>query len=330
MRFRHLALQMVKYTFVAWFVISLNFVLPRLVPGDPLIHLLGEADYYYLLLAEPAALEALREKYGLGDPLVQQYGSYLASSLRGDFGYSYQFARPVLELVLFRLRWTLLLVVPAVALGALLGGYLGAKAGWDRESAVGRHLTAVFILINSIPPYGLALLLLSLLAFWLGVLPVGGMQTGGLTGWAYIWDIGLHLVLPLSILTLYKTAYHFLIMQSLLDCIRREEYVLTAAAKGLSQEKILWRHGLRNALLPYIATICMQFGYAVAGALMLEIVFSWDGMGTLVYQAVLSKDFPVLQLSFLVISFCVIAMNLLADFLYAVLDPRLRGAYVES
>ena len=158
----------------------------------------------------------------------------------------------------------------------------------------------------------------------LGWFPISGITSGGLTGFAKGLDILHHMALPLAVLVLYKTSSNYMLMKSTVSLIRQEDYVSTAISKGLSQGKVLSRHVLKNALCPYLTSICMQFGGMLAGSMMTEIVFSWKGMGTLIYDAVNAKDFPMLQTCFLLISICVVAFNLIADLLCLAVDPRVR------
>ncbi|MBN1370060.1 MAG: ABC transporter permease, partial [Dehalococcoidaceae bacterium] len=180
------------------------------------------------------------------------------------------------------------------------------------------------LLAYSVPHYWLAMLALFVFAYLLGWFPLGRAVSGGLVGFAYFTDVAWHMVLPLGVLTLSKAAYDHLIVRSSVVSIYGEDYILTAQARGLSGMAVLFKHGLRNALAPLVTVTAIQFGMLFSGALMVEVVFSWPGMGTLIYQAIGARDYPLLQYAFFIITVCVLAANLLADLVYRWLDPRMR------
>jgi len=309
-----------RYLIALFIIISLNFLLPRLMPGDPVMNIIGEEAYY----GSPEVLEELRAELGLDGPLYVQYGRYLVDIVRGDWGYSYLYRQPVLESTAMHLGWTLLLVLPAVLLGALIATVLGALAAWYRGSRRDAALSTGFLGAYAMPHYWLAMLALSIFSFQLGWFPLGKVSSGGSSGLPYLLDVGWHLVLPLAVLTVYKAAYDFLVVRNSLVSIYGEEYILMAQAKGLSPMAVLFKHALRNALAPLVTVTAIQFGMIMAGALLVEVVFSWPGMGTLIFDAIAARDYPVLQAAFLIIGVCVLAANLLADITCTWLDPRTR------
>ena len=289
-----------------------------------MLYILGEDDYYDFYYNNPEYLEQLCQEYDLDGSILHQFGLYWRNVLHLDFGTSYHYGRPVLDLILFRASWTLRLVLPAVLLAALLGVLLGLPAGWSPGRWGARLGTPVPTMLHTIPTYSLSIILLSIFAYRLGWLPLGGMVSGGKSGAAYVWDMLWHMTLPLIVLVLYRVSYDYLILRSSVREIREEPYITTAFSKGLSQRVVLFRHVLPNALLPYVTAVCLQFGAAVAGTMTMEVIYNWSGMGSLIYDAVNNRDFPVLQTAFLVIAVCTILANLLADVLYAAIDPRLR------
>lgn len=294
------------------------------MPGDPLIHLLGAENYYYLYSYQTETLEKLIAMYGLDKPLYVQYLNYISSVLKGDFGWSYHYGQPVFQVILFRLKWTLVLLLPAILIAGLLGSILGALAGWKKGHKIDSLFTFGFLFIYSVPSYCLGLVFLLVFAFYSGLFPLGGMagQTSrGLTG---LLDTLWHMCLPLTILVLHSTAYNYLIMRNAVVLIRREEYILTAISKGLKERRVLFNHIFKNALPPLVTVVALDFGFIVGGALLVEVVFSWQGMGTLIYDAVLSRDYPLLSGSLLVLTVCVILANALADLFYSIVDPRVR------
>jgi len=323
MRAAFLAKKMLEYLCILLIVVSLNFLLIHLMPGEPLLHILGDEDYYYLLYQHPDHLAALGAAYGLQEPLWVQYVQYVKSIGSLDFGTSFVQQGTVLEIILRHARWTLTLVLPAIVIAAVLGILLGGYAGWTRGGRIDTIFSFLSTALYTVPENSVAILLLVGFSYQLGWFPVGGIRSGQETGWGSGIDTVWHMLLPLSVLVLYKTVYNFFILKSSIVEIRREEYMTTAYAKGLSDFAVFWRHGLKNALLPYLTVLCLQFGHAVAGTMLLEVVFSWQGMGILVYQSVLAKDIPVLQGCFLLLSVGVLGFNFLADLLYVVWDPRI-------
>lgn len=323
MRSTFLAKKMLEYLCILLIVVSLNFLLIHLMPGEPLLHILGEEDYYYLLYQHPDHLAAVEAAYGLQEPLWVQYVQYVKSIGSLDFGTSFVQQGTVLEIILRHARWTLTLVLPAIVIAAVLGILLGGYAGWTRGGRIDAIFSFLSTALYTVPENSVAILLLVGFSYQLGWFPVGGIRSGQETGWGSGIDTVWHMLLPLSVLVLYKTVYNFFILKSSIVEIRREEYMTTAYAKGLSDFAVFWRHGLKNALLPYLTVLCLQFGHAVAGTMLLEVVFSWQGMGILVYQSVLAKDIPILQGCFLLLSVGVLGFNFLADLLYVVWDPRI-------
>ncbi|HOT06338.1 MAG TPA: ABC transporter permease [Methanotrichaceae archaeon] len=219
----------------------------------------------------------------------------------------------------------MVLLLPAIIFGAIFGGFFGSFAGWHRNSCIDSGLTSMLLFVYSMPHYWLAMLFVLVFAFHMGIFPLGGITRGGLDGLDKAFDILWHMVLPVSVLTLFGAAYNYFIMRGSVIQVMEEGFVLTARAKGLTERDVLFRHVLRNAMLPLLTVIALDFGFMVSGALLVEIVFSWGGMGTLIYDAVLARDYPLLHGSFLVIACCVLAANFLADVLYAAVDPRVRG-----
>jgi peptide/nickel transport system permease protein len=311
--------RLLRYVLVLLVIITINFLLPRVMPGDPLLTILGERASY-----DPEHLAELRARMGLDGPLWQQYLRYLGDLARGDLGYSFTFTRPVSEVMVGRIGWTLLLILPSVILGAAIGLVLGALAGWRRSSRLDLLLTAGSMFFHSVPHYWVAMLTLTALAFWAGWFPLGKATSGYMEGLAYWQDVAWHLVLPLGVVTLFKAAYDFAIVRNSVVTTAGEEHVLAAQARGTSTSAILVHHVLRNSLAPLVTITALQFGTVFAGTLLVEVVFSWPGMGTLIYDAVSGRDYPLLQATFLLIAACVIAFNFIADLLYAWLDPRVR------
>lgn len=303
-------------------VITVSFFMVRFMPGDPLQHLVGQEEYYYLMENDPAELERLAEKYGLNDPVGVQYLRYLENVIHMDFGIAYSNKQPVVENVLNCMSWTIMLSIPTWIVGGLLGGILGVIAGWKPGKLFDSIMTPIALFLNTVPSNCIAILALVVFAYNLRWVPIGGMTSGMTTGWARTVDILHHMALPLSILILFRVSGDFMLMKSSVSQIRREDYTTTARAKGLPERKVLFRHVMKNALLPYVTSMCMQMGSLLSGSMMIETIFGWKGMGQLFYNAVSNRDFPTAQLCFLISAFCVVTTNLVSDLIITVIDPR--------
>jgi peptide/nickel transport system permease protein len=310
----------VRYVFILFVIVSLNFFIPRWMPGDPLMNILGEEAYY----GSGEVLDELRVQLGLDGPWHLQYARYLKGLFTGDWGYSFLYRRPVAQTLVKHLGWTLLLVLPATLLGALVAAVLGAVAAWYRKSRLDVGLSSFFLFVYSMPSFWLAMVVLFLFGFRLDWFPLGKVSSGGLSGMAFVLDVVWHMALPLTVLTLSKVAYDFLIVRNAVVAVRGEDYVLTAYAKGLPPEVILFRHILRNALAPLVTITAIQFGALLSGALLVEVVFSWPGMGSLIYAAIGARDYPLLQSAFFIIALCMLVANFVADVLCTWLDPKTR------
>lgn len=309
---------------IVFCIITINFVLIRFMPGDPVVHIIGEDEYLRLAAEAPEVIERVRQEYGLDESIPVQYVTYLNKTLHLDFGNSYRTKLPVWETVLFRMRWTLLLTIPAIVLSAVLGGALGLGAGWKKGGALDTVVSPIMLLITTIPTNCMAILFLLFFAFRMGLFPISGITSGGLSGLAKAADILWHMALPLMVLVILRTAPYYMLMKSTVQSIRDEEYITVARSKGFSGRQVLRGHVLKNALCPYLTSVCMQFGHILGGSMLVEVVFSWKGMGTLIYDSVNTRDFPMLQTCFLFIGICVVTFNLLADILNLWIDPRTR------
>lgn len=315
----------VAYLATLWAVLTLNFFLPRLLPGDPLAALLDPENSEYVFDAEVRA--ALEAYYGLDRPLLQQYAAYLKGAVTGDLGRSIRLNRPVGELIGSHLPWTLLLTGTALGLASLIGVLGGAEAAWRRGSLADRLLTAASVVASNIPVYFVGMMLLILLGAELQWLPLAGGRTPFArydSPLAAAADIGKHLILPALTLTLALLGSKFLLVRNNMVGVLGEDFMLVARAKGLSPLRLKWGHALRNALLPFVAHLAAHAGMAITGAVFIETLFNYPGMGRLIFEAVGARDYPVLQGIFLIVATAVLSANLLADWLNARLDPRLE------
>ncbi|CCQ74023.1 ABC transporter permease [Magnetospira sp. QH-2] len=284
-----------------------------LMPGDP-IDLMVSADPN-LTPADAARLKAL---YGLDQPLLQRYGHWLSAALNGDFGYSRLFAKPVLEVLPDALSHTARLMVAALALSLLIGLPMGMWAATRPYSKLDYGVNLLAFAGISIPPFWLGLLLILVFAVFLGILPAGGIgHEGGWSGLSY-------LVLPVASLTIASIGGHTRYMRAAMIETLRADHVRTARAKGLSEQRVVLGHALRNALLPVATIVGMDFGMLFSGALITETIFAYPGMGRLIYDAVMGNDFNLALVTLLLATAMTLLGNLLADLAYMGLDPRIH------
>lgn len=303
-------------------IVTISFLLIHFMPGDPIISLVGQEEYYYLLENNPSELERIVEKYGLNDKLHVQFIKYLKSIAKLDFGIAYHNKRPVTENVLRACKNTLMLAIPAWIIGGILGCVLGTFAGWKPGGKFDRVSTPVFLLANTIPSNCLGLILLTIFSYKLRVFPINGMVSPGLFGIEKVKSMIHHMALPLIILIIFRTASNFMLMKSSVSQIRKEDYILTARSKGMGEKTVLFKHLLRNALIPYGTSFFIQMGYLLSGSMIIETIFGWKGMGLLMTEAVSKKDFPTAQLCFLIAAIGVVFGNLISDIFNQKIDPR--------
>jgi peptide/nickel transport system permease protein len=303
-------------------IILVNFLLFRAMPGSPERFLRNPN-------VTPALLQAQRERWGLDKPVIpDQLVAYVGASLRGDLGYSYVARGQTVVEVLSQRFWPTLLLFGLGEVIAIFGGLaLGAYTGWRRGGPVDHVGNGLSLLLYSTPYFLLGMALLLIFATWLGWFPTFGMVTAGATFASPVErlvDLGRHLVLPVATVALGLIGQYAIVMRSSIVETMSEEYVTTARAKGLSEGWVLRHHALPNALLPTVTLVAINLGYVVAGAITVEVVFNWPGLGTLTVEALSARDYPVLQGIFLLLSVSVVVANLAADMLYGRLDPRVR------
>lgn len=304
-------------------VLALNFTLIHAAPGDPAMVIAGEMGG-----ADEAAMASIRKAYGLDRSLPEQFVTYLGKSLQGDLGMSYAFNRPVVGLIADRLGPTVLLVMTALISAVVLGTLLGVWASRRPDSLASGAITVFSLIGYSMPAFWTGILLVILFGKVWPIMPIAGMRDVRLIGagsWAQMVDVAHHLVLPAITLGLiYLAQYSRLARTSMLEVLG-SDYIRTARAKGLSDGVVTFKHALRNALMPIVTIVGLQFGNLISGAVLVETVFSWPGMGTLALEAILGRDYPTLLGVLTFSALLVIAANLLTDLSYRWIDPRLRG-----
>jgi len=300
-------------------VVVLGFFLFRMIPGDPTVTMTRGRQ------VDAAQIAELRALHGYDRPILEQFGRYAVGLLHGDMGTSLFYRRTVAELIGERVGPTLLLVGTSTLIAVVLGLWLGIRGAWRRGSAFDRASTGVALVGWAMP------------AFWLGMLlsmvtgnlfPSGGMRFSSTPPgfWPQALDVAHHMVLPCVTLIAVVYAQYQLVMRSSLLEEMNADYLTTARAKGLRDDQVRRRHAVPNALLPTVTLVFLHLGLVVTGAITVETVFSWPGLGLLTYEALAGPDLPLLQGVFVVLAGSVIVMNVLADLLYQVLDPRVRAS----
>jgi len=310
------------------FVLVFNFLLFRVMPGDPAALLLrGSAAF------NPETVEQVREDLGLDQSLPRQFLTYLGDTATLNFGESF-FLRgaPVSGVIGDKIWPTVLLVGTSTIASAVIGLIIGIYGGWKRGSAFDVGSLGFTLFVYAMPEFWFGILVLMAFAGGVGIFPsifpTGGYETpaAGLTGLRHIVDVLNHMVLPFFVLTVAFLGEYAIIMRNSLIDILGDDFIQTARAKGVREKQILWRHAVPNALLPTMTLTLLSIGFVFGGAITIEFVFSWPGLGWLTVQAIDAKDFPLLQGLFLLFSAAVIVASLLADILYMYLDPRVRAA----
>ncbi len=300
-------------------LIIINFFLIHLAPGDPAHILAGQSgdEKYY---------EFIRAKFGLDRPLGTQLWIYLTSVLRGDFGYSLGYQQPVIAVIFERVPATLLLMLSAVTFSAVAGVVLGVEAARRKNTFPDRAINTFTLVGYSVPSFSVGHLLLIVFALYLGLFPAQNMSSAGqeLSGLDYWLDVLSHLVLPMMTLAIVYLAQVMRLTRTSMLNVLGENFITTARAKGLKEGRVIYGHALRNALLPVITLIGSDFGMLLSGAVLVETVFAWPGLGRLMIDSLAMRDYPVLMGLFLLMSTSVAVVNFITDLTYAVLDPRIN------
>jgi peptide/nickel transport system permease protein len=316
---------LITYVIALLIILTVNFFLPRTMPGDPLMAIYGDEA---LVQMTPQLKAELMERFALDQSLGEQFISYWAALFRGDLGYSYSYNAPVIQVIFGRLPWTLLLAGLALVLSTVFGILLGIESGWRRGRRFDGGTLSGMVALSGFPDFFLGILLLLLFAVTLKVLPLFGAESAysGLTGFEHLTDISKHLILPLAALVLARITGGYLLTRNTMIGVLKEPYILLARAKGLKPQEVKYRHAGRNSMLPVMTQTGIWMGLLVTGALFIEVVFAYPGIGLLIYDALTFRDYPVIQGVLLVSSLCVLGANFIIDLLYARVDPRVSHA----
>ena len=315
--------RLAKAILVVFAIVVMNFLLIRLTPGDPAMVIAGESG-----AADEKFLADLRHEFGLDRPLLIQLAVYVGHVAQGDLGFSYRQRQPVISLIAERLPPTLLLTGTAMALALTLGVTLGALAAMRAGSWSDSAITTSALIVFATPSFWIGLMAVLLFSIQLDWLPPYGMTSVGenLSGLPLLADIAQHLLLPATTLGLFFVAIYARLTRSAMLEVADLDYIRTARAKGLTEARVTRKHILRNALLPVVSYAGLQAGYLVGGSVLIETVFAWPGIGRLAFEAVIGRDYTVLLGVFIVTSIMVISFNLLTDFIYTLVDPRIEPA----
>ena len=305
--------------------VTLNFILFRIMPGDPTRAVSGDPR------VDTATRLALIAKFGLDRPLFEQFILYVVNLFKGELGISFvQIGRPVVSIILGRkMINTLILMGSSMFISFTLGIIFGVIAAWKRGTKLDISFIVISLATYSMPVFWFGMLLLLFFSYYINIFPIAGTITPGVVHpnfLAYAKDYLRHLMAPMITLGVSFFGGYFLFMRDTILDVFTEDYMLTARAKGLSNRKVLFKHAMRNALLPMVSLMGVHITFLLSGAVMTETVFSWDGLGRLIYDSVRNNDYPVLQGIFLFMSVLVVVASIIADIVNAYLDPRIKEA----
>jgi peptide/nickel transport system permease protein len=317
--------RLVFYAITFWAAVTINFFIPRIMPGDPVSALIAKNQGRI----STDAIAALRTLFGLDQEvsLWQQYVDYWGLLLRGELGISFTyFPTPVLEVIQQALPWTIGLVGIATIISFTIGTLIGTGIGW-RRGTWADSLLPISTFFSSVPYFWLALVAISIFSVTLGWFPASGSYDRSLVpswSWEFVGSVIYYGTLPAITIVVSSIAGWILGMRNMMVTVSSEDYVTVAQAKGLSERTVMLGYAARNAILPQVSSFALSLGFIVGGTLVMEIVFSYQGIGYFLFTAVAAKDYPLMQGIFLVITLAVLFANIVADFVYGVLDPRTR------
>lgn len=303
-------------------VVVINYILFRVMPGNPLAMIMRNPK------ASPEAVMKTKALFGLDKPWYVQFGIYFKQLLKGDFGLSFMYKKPVIEIIGGKVLPTILLAAVSETIAIIIGIIIGTISAWKRGTKADVISLSFSLITYSMPTFWLGIVLVAFFSVYLGAFPTTGMVTPGLSGggfWMTFKDVAKHLFLPALTLSLVLIGEYALVMRNSLLDVLSEDYINTARAKGLTEKDIIKKHAIPNAKLPMVTIIAINMGFMIAGAMQVETVFSWPGIGRLMYDALSNRDYPLLQGIFFIISVSVVLANLIADILYSYLDPRIKN-----
>ncbi len=305
------------------FVVAFNFFLFRIMPGNA-----------ETIIAKSTTSQAVKDRLlaeaGLDKPLMTQFTIYMGDLLTGDFGdafNTYDGKQDVLSIIAGRIPNTVILLVAAEVIAIVLGLLVGVICAWKRGTALDTGLLSGSLVLYSMPTFWFAMVLIFVFCVGLRWFPTGGITTAGTNyvGWRHIQDYVQHMILPMLCMGILMLGSYAILMRSTMIDVLTEDYITTARAKGFSTRYILMKHAMPNAMLPMITVIAMNLSLVLGGAIQLETLFSWQGLGKLMYEALMRRDYPLLQGCFVITTVAVVVTNFITDTLYALIDPRVRN-----
>ncbi len=321
--------RLMQYALVFFAIFTINFFLPRLAPGGPASVIAGE-DYEFMTDEE---IKGILKEYGLDRPILEQYGRYLRNLFTGKWGHSVLHSKPVWEVLIHdKAPWTLLIGLTAFIIGSLLSIILGVISSLRRGKKLDIGILSFTMLNSSIPAFWFAMLAITFFCAHLNFLPAYGafdvtLEEGSREYYASIVE---HMILPVSILVLAQIGGTYLTTRSSMASILEEDFIMFAKSKGIDRKAIIYRHAFPNAFLPVVTGLGISLGHLVGGATVIETVFAYPGLGNTIYNSVITRDYPMIQGAFLIISLSVVLANLAVDMIYPFLDPRIRKPGEES
>ena len=313
--------KLIEIALIFFVIMTALFFLFRLSPGDPISKVVDP-------MLTPEDMRYLIEQMGLDKPIWEQYVIYLKNLCQGNMGVSFHYGEPVFDIIKERLGWTILLFTSSTILAAFAGVFLGKIAAWNKGSRLDSIMSISALVCYTLFIPWFALLLLWLLGFKLGLFPLGGILSpelwvGNASWFMRILDIIHHMILPLMTLFVINLGAYLLLMRSSMLSVLREDYIITARAKGLSERVIRNKHAAKNAMLPVVTSVGLSLAFSINGGALTEQIFTWPGIGRELIFAVSNNDYPLAQACFLLIALVVLVANLVVDILYAYLDPRI-------
>jgi len=328
MRSRDRKGMVMQYATVLFIILVLNFFLPRMMPGDPFLILSADKENEIVSVLTEEQREYFKSYYGLDRPVHVQFIRYLSSLVRGDLGNSIYYKAPVIEAIWLRLPWTALIVVGATFISTIAGILLGLFSARNRRKAGDKFLLLGLISFAEIPSFLLGLIILLAFAVRLKIFPLAGAVTpfAHYTGpLDMALDIGYHAALPMITLALTQLTGIYLLVRNTLVTVMTKDYIRTARAKGIGDRSVWTRHALRNALLPVVTRVGFMVGMLMGGSVLVENVFSYPGVGSLLREAVVARDYPLIQGIMLIMAVSILSVNYLVDIIYEHLDPRVAS-----
>ena len=319
---RHILKRLAQAIPLTWGILTITFFISHMAPGDPMDMYLEQQRQRQI---DPEIIELLRQKYGLDQPIHVQYVKWLGNVVKGDFGESFRYRRPVIDLIGERIPYTLHLTLLALLFSTSLGIIIGIVSAVKQYSALDKGVTLGSLIIYSIPGFWMALMLVLIFSVYLGWLPTSQTRSMDYEFFSLgekIFDRIWHLILPVFVLGVGSAAHKARYVRNRLLEVLNEEYILSARARGLKEKMVIFKHALRNAMIPLVTILGLHLPALLSGSVLIESIFAWPGMGTLAVGAVGGRDYPVMMATLMISAILTIVGSLLADITYVALDPR--------